>query len=84
MKLHISNDLYETLGWIGVVFILSSYCLLALGIIDGSSWLYHTLLLGGSATVAAISYKKHAFQPFLLNVIFAILAIIALIRLAFI
>ena len=73
----------EIAGWIGVVFILGSYCLLATGVIDGNSWVYHALVLAGSLFVAAISYKKQAFQPMVLNVCFSVLALIALARIAF-
>jgi len=84
MKPEALHQMYEVLGWVGVVFVLGSYCLLALGIIDGNSWMYHSLVLAGSAFVAIISYQKRAFQPLVLNAIFALLAIIALIRLALI
>lgn len=79
-----SDKILDIAGWVGVVFVLGSYCLLALGIIDGNSWTYHTLVLFGSAFVAAISLKRHAFQPAVLNVAFAALAIMALVRLAII
>ena len=73
----------EIAGWVGVVFILGSYCLLATGVIDGNSWMYHALVLIGSSFVAAISYTKHAFQPMVLNVCFSVLALLALLRIAF-
>ena len=74
------SKLYEILGWIGVLFVLCSYALLATNIIDGNSWMYHALVLTGSTFVAAISYKKRVFQPMVLNVCFSVLALLALVR----
>lgn len=79
-NLSAASQVYEILGWIGVVFILGSYCLLATGMIDGNSWVYHVLVLAGSAFVAAISYKKRICQPMVLNVCFSVLALLALVR----
>lgn len=75
------NKMYEVLGWVGVVFVLGSYCLLAIGIIDGNSWIYHAMVLAGSSMIAAISLKRRVFQPAVLNLCFSILAVIALLRL---
>ena len=80
MKRNKHNQLYESIGWLGAGIIVVSYGLLALGVFDGDSALYHTFVLAGSAGVATISYKKSASQPFVLNVIFGVLALIALAR----
>lgn len=71
----------EIIGWIGVIAILASYSLLSLGLVNGDSLYYHALILVGSLFVALISLKKRAYQPFVLNSMFFILAITALIRL---
>lgn len=82
MKPDSSNHLLEIAGWIGVIFVLGSYYLLATGIIDGNTWPYHSLVLVGSVFVASISLKRRALQPAVLNICFALMAIVALIRLA--
>ena len=71
----------EVLGWTGTILILVSYALLASGVI-GNDIRYHGLLLIGSIGVAAISYYKKAWQPMVLNLVFMILAIIAIMRIA--
>lgn len=76
------NDIYEYIGWIGVVLVLSSYALISLGVVGGDSVLYHALVLAGSVAVAVISYKKRAYQPAILNTAFAVFAVIALARIA--
>lgn len=82
MKKKQNNQLYELLGWIGVVFVLGSYFLLAAGIIDGNSWIYHALVLAGSVFIVIISTIKRVFQPVVLNAVLAVFALIALIRFA--
>lgn len=77
------TNVWEIAGWAGVLFIAGSYSLLALGILDSLSPTYHVLVLIGSIFVAVISYIKHALQPFVLNILFAFLAFIALARIVF-
>ncbi len=74
------TTIWEIAGWAGVVFIAGSYSLLALGFVDGESLLYHSLVFVGSVFVASISYLKKTYQPFILNVLFAILAMLAIMR----
>jgi hypothetical protein len=81
IKLNISNQIYEILGWIGVVFVLGGYCLLATGVIGGNAWQYHVLVLFGSLFLGIISYIKRNYQPVVLNAVFVLFAIIALVRL---
>ena len=76
------NDIYEYIGWIGVVLVLSSYALISLGVVGGDSVLYHALVLAGSVAVAVISFKKRAYQPAILNTAFAVFGVIALARIA--
>jgi hypothetical protein len=83
MKFKISSQVYEILGWFGVLFVLGGYCLLATGIISGNAWQYHVLILFGSIFLGIISYLKNNYQPVVLNAFFVLFAIIALVRLAF-
>lgn len=76
------KQLYEAGGWFGVALILFGYFLLATGIIDGQATLYHLLMLVGSALVGVISYIRRAFQPAVLNILFFVFALTALVRIA--
>lgn len=75
------NQTAEIIGWVGSVSILSSYGLLSTGIINGSSYIYHTLVLFGSIGLALITYRHRAFQSFTVNIAFGVFATLALIRL---
>lgn len=77
------NTRYEIIGWIGTAFVIGSYALLSTGIISGDDYLYHLMVLLGSVGVAAISYLRRAYQPFVINAFFVVIALIALIRLAY-
>ncbi|GEM_PF-159397 len=83
MKKTNKNATIEYIGWIGVVLVVGSYGLLALGFVNSSSILYHSLVLLGASGVAIVSYKKRSYQPAVLNGIFAILAVTALMRIIF-
>ena len=82
MNKKLLNTIIEAAGWVGVVLILGSYSLLASGFIHSESWEYHVMILLGAVFVAIVSYRKRSFQPALLNVVFVVLAIVALLRLS--
>jgi hypothetical protein len=75
------SNIAEYLGWIGSIAILSSYSLLSFGIITGQSYIYHSLVLIGSAGLALITYRHRAYQSFIVNSAFTAFAVIALVRL---
>ena len=77
------SPLAELLGWIGAGAILVDYALLSLGILDGNSAIYHGIFLLGSAGLAIVTYRHRAFQSFAVNVIFIVIAVIAVYRLVF-
>jgi len=67
-------------AWLGTVVILGSYFLLASGRLDGDSFFYHAMVLFGSLGVMLNSYKKNDMQPAVLNAIFVVIAIYAIVR----
>ena len=75
------SNFAEFLGWIGAFALLTSYALLSFGIIGGDTYLYHGMLLIGSIGLAIITYRHQAYQSFIVNTIFSLLAGIALLRL---
>lgn len=69
----------EIIGWVGTAAVLLGYVLLSTGVI-GSDLRYFIINLAGSLGVVYISYVKRAWQPCVLNIVFAILSIIAIAR----
>ena len=77
------NKLAEAYGWLGSLLILSAYALLSFNVIDGNSPIYHIIFLVGSSGLGLIAYRHRAYQSFVVNIFFCILAITALIRIAY-
>ncbi len=67
-------------GWYGVIAILAAYGLVSFNVI-GSSGLIYQLNLTGGGSIALASVRKRAYQPVTLNVAWAMIALVALIKL---
>lgn len=84
MKVHVThlerNQFAELIGWIGSAAILTGYGLLSTGVISGNSILYYCLSGLGGFGLAVITYRHRAYQSFIVNIVFTIFAVIALIR----
>lgn len=73
------DKLLDILGWVGTALILAGYGLFTTGIVPDVI-VYHCLNLLGSVGVAAISYRRKVWQPVVINVTFAVFALIAILR----
>lgn len=71
------------IGWVGVIFILSAYCLVSFGVVSALTVIFQGLTLLGSLGVMLVSYRRGAMQPLILNCIFAMIAAISLVRIVF-
>ncbi|MFH1400393.1 MAG: hypothetical protein ABIH41_02640 [Nanoarchaeota archaeon] len=71
----------ESIGWYGTVAIVGAYALLSFGVFGAESMLYQVLNATGALGIVYISLKKKAYQPGVLNIIWTIIAIIAIVRL---
>lgn len=71
--------LEELIGWYGTVAIVGSYALLSFGVIDGESLVYQLLNGTGAIGIVYISLKKKAYQPAVLNIIWTVIAVAAII-----
>jgi hypothetical protein len=69
----------EALGWYGVCALLLAFALVSFEIVEGESQAYQLLNLTGAVGVAILSLTKRAYQPAVLNTIWAIIALAALI-----
>jgi len=75
------NKLNEIIGWIGMVFILLAYILLSFELLNSNDWFFQALNAVGAFGIVYISFKKKAYQPGVLNVIWGIVALISIIKL---
>lgn len=70
----------EILGWYGVGAILLAYLLNSLNIINSSNLWYLILNLTGAIGIAVDAWKQKNYQPVVLNLVWAAVAVIALLR----
>ncbi len=68
----------EAVGWYGTGAIVLAYLLLSLGLLDSNGLPYQALNLSGALGIILISFKKKAYQPAVLNVVWAVIALLAI------
>lgn len=74
------NKLIEAIGWYGAVAILSAYTLVSYAIIQADSISFQMLNLTGSAAFVYLNYVKKVYQVVVLNVVWFLVACIAIIN----
>lgn len=74
------NRITEAIGWYGVAAIVIAYMCNSFEIFDAQSPPYQLLNLTGALAIMYEAFKKKDYQPVVLNVIWGIIAIIALTR----
>jgi len=79
------NSIYELFGWYGTAAILLAYALVSFGMggVRADSAIYQALNFTGAVGIAIISLKKKAYQPATLNAVWAIIGLIALLKIIF-
>ncbi|MFA6445628.1 MAG: hypothetical protein WCW14_00035 [Candidatus Paceibacterota bacterium] len=77
------NKITEILGWYGVVAILLAYGFSNMDILSVHSPIYQILNLTGALGIVVDALDDKDYQPAVLNVIWAGIAIIALFRVFF-
>jgi len=71
----------EIVGWYGVMAVLLAYALTAFAVIASASWAFVLLNLTGALALALMAYRKKDRQPMVLNVVWALIALVALFEL---
>lgn len=75
------KNIAEIVGWYGTFAILLAYALVSFRIIPSSGYLYQALNLTGAVGIVVISIVKKVKQPAALNIVWAIIAFVAIISL---
>jgi len=76
------KKLQNIIGWYGVLAILLAYILLSFKLISSQGVIYQLLNLTGALGIVVEALSKRDAQPAALNIVWAVVAAIALIRLA--
>jgi multidrug transporter EmrE-like cation transporter len=74
------NKLIEIYGWYGVVAIVSAYILVSFSIVSATSLTYQILNGTGALGVVFVSFHKRNYQPGVLNIIWTVIACIAILK----
>lgn len=70
----------EIVGWYGAIVIILAYALLSFSIIASTDLVYQALNITGALGLMYISFKKKAYQPGVLNIIWVIIATVAMVK----
>jgi|GEM_PF-1669863 len=71
----------EIVGWYGVAAILVAYAANSFGFLDAKGLGYVVLNLTGSVAIIVEAFRKKDVQPVVLNAIWSVVALVALIKL---
>ncbi|HEU0080662.1 MAG TPA: hypothetical protein VFQ72_01380 [Candidatus Paceibacterota bacterium] len=71
---------FEIFGWYGTAAIVLAYALVSFGYLSPASLAYQVLNGTGALGVAAISLYRRTYQPGILNIIWTIIALLAIAR----
>ena len=77
------NKINESIGWYGTVAIVLAYLLVSFKILDSAGIIYQLMNLTGALGIMFISIKKKASSVVALNVVWAIIAAVAIIKIFF-
>lgn len=70
----------ELLGWVGATAIVAMYFASSMELMK-TGMLYQCINGAASVAVAAISIRKRAYQPAFINCVWALISIVAIVRL---
>ena len=70
----------ELFAWVGVSIILVAYALVSFDALESDSIAFQLMNLIGAAGIAAISFVNRVFQPTVLNATWAVIALVAIVK----
>ena len=73
----------EIIGWYGMLAIMAAYGVVSFDIVTSTSLPYQALNLTGAIALAVLAWNKRARPLIALNVIWAIIAVVALTQILF-
>lgn len=79
--MRINKKVANVVGWYGTIAILLAYALVSFRVISVSGYVYQLLNFTGALGIVAVATLKDDEQPAVLNIVWAIIALIAIIGL---
>ena len=77
------KQIVETFGWYGTAAIIGAYALSSFSIIKPDSLIYQILNLTGALGIVTDTWFKKDYQPAVLNIVWSIIAAIAILNILF-
>lgn len=77
--LNMKNRFINFLGWYGLVTVVGAYILVSFSLMAPTNLIYQLLNFTGSIGITIETYYKKDYQPFWLNLIWALIALIAMV-----
>ena len=74
------EKIISIIGWYGTVAIVGAYALTSFGFLSPENVWYQILNGTGAVGIVLVSYNKKAYQPAVLNLIWTIIALIAIVK----
>lgn len=72
------DDLIEVFGWYGTIAIMLAYALVSFSLLSANSIWYQLLNGTGAIGIVVVSFHKKAYQPGVLNIVWTLIAILAI------
>jgi len=73
----------ELFGWYGTVAIVLAYAMVSFSLLQPTDIVYQVLNGTGALGIVLISFYKRAYQPGVLNIIWTLIAIVAIAKILF-
>jgi multidrug transporter EmrE-like cation transporter len=77
------NKFIEWYGWCGMILIILAYVLVSFYVIEVSNVWYQILNGVGALGIVLVSFYKKNYQPAVLNIIWTVVAVIAILKIFF-
>jgi len=74
------KNIIEIFGWYGMIAIVLAYALVSFSFLSFNSIWYQLLNCTGAIGIVVVSLYKKAYQPGILNIIWTLIALIAIIN----
>ena len=77
------KKLVDIYGWCGMTAIVVAYALVSFSVIKPEGLTYQILNGAGALGIVLISFVKRAYQPAILNLIWTIIAAVAIVKIVY-
>jgi hypothetical protein len=74
------RKLIELYGWYGMAAIVLAYALASFSVIDARGLAFQIMNGTGALGIVVVSFRRKAYQPGVLNILWALIAIVAIVK----